>query len=467
MILISGTQLTNVQLPFSEIMNYTIEPNEQFLKIKLRTIAKNPVCLGVYLHKDLKGKFDIEPEVEEKLHFFTSDTQLCKLLETGGAVGNEEAPEEEEKEEEQPTAIAFGDNTEEVETQPEAFTTPKVEEKVSTDTTFTLIDTIDIESDPTDIVFEIPIEVEDTNVYKQRLESKDRIIEQKDSQLQEMKKSLDELYKLQDIQLAEIKSVYEQRIDEANLALADAKKKIENLAVPEELHGYFKAASYAQNHKASLREGYSQEDIKRMGKISSSIHIYASGGGESLHTFMKSVNDLIENRANVLIVDFSNDQYLISKHRIKTRDTSILLRDDFIAVKDLVKSVNGVPIIPTGFFNDIALLTFDWIDVIKRLNQIAQGRPILFIFNSINSFAVRYTVSKLGTLGEASIFAKSNPLVLTSLFADIAFIPENRFKVVALDYIDIVNPILKHMSNTKKVVAFKEGVEWEKIGLKV
>ena len=467
MILIHGTDIAKEQLPFEEIMNYTVEPNEQFFKIKLKTIATSPVCLGVYIHKDAKDKFDIPTEVEEKLHFFVSDEELTILLENGGKIDPIPLPEEEKPEE--PETIAFGDNSETTEVvQPEAFVTappekPSVNEDKTHSIGFTLIDTVDVDEDPTEIVFEIPNASEDMDSFKQQIVNKDRIIAQKDAQLLDVTKTLNDLHKLQDIQLKEIKTIYDSRLDEANEALAEAKRKLEDMAIPEDLHGFLKYAIYAQNFKASLQEGYTKADLSRLGKLTSQIHIFAAASGDSYYTYMKALNALLEKKPNVLVVDFSNDQYLISKHKVRTRDSSMQLRDKTIKIESLVKDMGGVSVIPTAVYNDISLLTLDWIDIIKRLNAYANGRPIIFLFNSINSFSVRYTVSKLGTIGEASIFANSNPIILSALLGDMAFIPSNRYKVVALNYIDIVRRFLDHMSQTHKVVAFKDGVEWKKI----
>lgn len=463
LILISGTNLTTDKLPFAEVVNYAIEPNEKFLKIKLKTVAINPVCLGVYLHKDLEGKFTISPEVEAKLHYFTSDEQLSTLLENGGKEEPEPEPEPEEQE-----SIDFGDNTH---IEPEAFqdlpntqiNVQPQEETTSSTGGFTLIKTVDIQEDPQDFLLEIPNISEDTDSYKQQLENKERIIAQKDAQLLEVKKSLDDLYKLQDIQLAEIKEVYTKQIDEANTALAEAKKKLEEVAIPEDLHGFLKYSSYAQNYKAFLQEGYTKEDLQKLGKLTSKIHIFAMGSGDSTYTFLREFCAFIEKQPNVLIVDFLNDQYINSRFRIATKDSSMHLKDNTINIQDLVKDLNGTQVIPTTYYNDIALLTLDWVDIIKRLNAYAKGRPIIFLFNSINSFATRYSVSKLSTLGDTSIFAKCNPIILSALFGDMAFIPANRFKVVALEYIDVVHGILERMANKHKIIAYEKGIKWKEL----
>lgn len=471
MILIHGTSLDVQNLPFSDIMNYYIEQNEQFFKIKLKTIATNPVCLGVYLHKDLKDKFEVTPEVKEKLHFFHSDDHLKQLLENGGKEQQVDKQESSSQEEinggTESESISFGGNSSSVVAKPEAFTTPTPVAEVRKTGSFRLIETEDVDTDPTDIILQIPNALEDKDYLKQQLENKDRIIAQKDAQIREIQKSLEDLYRLQDIQLNEIKSVYDKQISEANKALEEARKKLEQASIPEDLQEFLQFASYAKNYKASLREGYTQEDIRRLGRLKSKIHVFAMASGDSIYTFMKYFSELIDKNPNLLIVDFSNDQYLNTKYKIRANHSSIHLRDKGVDIKSLVKTLNGVQIIPTTFFNDIALLSFDWIDVIKRLNEYADGRPIIFLFNSINSFSVRYTFSKLATIGNAVIFVKCNPVILSSLFADMVFIPHDRFSVVALNYIDIVKKLLEHMATKNHIIAFNDDIKWDKIALKV
>lgn len=472
MILISGTNLKVEDLPLSDIMNYAVETQEQFVKIKLKTIATSSVCLGVYLHKDLKGKYEITEAVAKKLIYFNTDDHLKTLLVNGGK--EEPEPEvEQEPIEEESSVVDFGVSEQAKTSKHEAevleLTPEPVAEVVERKTTggFVLIETVDVESDPTDIVFSIPTIAEDTDSIKEKLVSKDRIIAQKDAQLAEMLKSLDDLYKLQDIQLVEIKDVYDKRIDEANTALSMANQKLKEAAIPEDLNGFLKFASYAQNPRASLREGYTREEIQSLGKLTSKIHVFAMAAGDSNISFMKSLNDLIERKPNALIVDFSNDQSIISRQRIKPMLNSIHLKDPEIDVATVVHDLKGTMLIPTGVYNDIALLTMDWLNIIKRLDRIAKGRPIIFIFNSINSFAVRYTFSKLSTIGEGSVFVKCNPVILMSAFSDMSFIPENRFRVVALNHFDGVNTILERISKTHKTVAFKDGIDWKKIGVNV
>lgn len=464
MIIISGTNLSVEDLPLNEIMNYTIETTPQFLKIKLKTVATNPICLGVYLHESLQGQYELTQEVEDKLHYFSSDEQLFQLLENGGKI--EEEPEVVEVAEQQPEEISYGSPQpaeQEVEqtTEPEPVELPTVEIGV---TGLQIIETVDVEEiDPSEILLEIP-DLEDKNAENQRVESLEKNLAQKDLQIAEHRKALEDIYKLQDIQLAEVKEVYEQQMSEMSKALEMANKKLESLAIPDEYLSIIKYASYMNNPRASLREGFSQQDLQSIGRLKSKMYIFAMGAGDSYYTFMKSFYSYLESNPNALVVDFTNDPFLSSKLRLQTKDTSIQLANPEVPLENLVKQYKSMGLIPSSFYNDISLLNFDWVGIIKRLQAYANGRPIIFLFNSISSFSVRYTVSKLATIGELSVFVKCNPVIINSLNVDLIFIPENRLKIVAMDYIDLVDSMLKRMSEKYKVQAFRTStINWSKL----
>lgn len=460
MIIISGTELNVEDLPLHDIMDYTLETNPTFLKIKLRTVATSQVCLGVYFHESLEGQYDVTEEVANKLHYFSSDEQLLQLLENGGKVEEEPVQEEEV----QPEDISFGDSqpvqqVNEQLAEPEPVDIPSVEIGV---TGLQIIETVDVEDiDPTDILLEIP-DIEDKSLEKQKMEALEKNLAQKDLQLAEHRKALEDICKLQDIQLAEVKEVYEKRMSEMTDALDIANKRIESIAIPEEYHSIIKYASYMNNPRASLREGFSQQDLQSLGKMKSKMYIFAMGAGDSYYTFMKSFYAFLESNPSALVIDFTNDPFLSSKLRLQTKDTSMQLANPEVPLESLVKQYKNVSLIPSAFYNDISLLNFDWINIIKRIQGYADGRPIIFLFNSISSFSVRYTVSKLATVGELSVFVKCNPVIINSLNVDLIFIPEQRLKIVAMDYIDLVGSMLQKMGNKYKVQAHKT-INWSKV----
>jgi hypothetical protein len=141
-------------------------------------------------------------------------------------------------------------------------------------------------------------------------------------------------------------------------------------------------------------------------------------------------------------------------------ESSMDLKNLDIPVESLVQKIGDVLFIPTAYYNDIALLSLDWLSILSRLSVLAQNRRVIFLFNSLNSFSVRYTVSKLGTVGKLFIFAQSNPVVLVSLLSDINFIPEGRFRIVLMKYIKTAESIAKHISSKHSVSAFSGAIDW-------
>lgn len=531
MILIGGTSIDIDTLPFCEVMEYTVEPKVPILTIKLKTVAKSDTCLGVYLSSDLQDLW-LSDDVKEKTTYFSSDEELLSLLEAG-ETNDEEEPEDEEVQEDEVV-----------------FSTP--EKDFQLEDVYTEHEEAD--TDVADILLSIPNISEDTTSLNQQLLNKQRIIEQKDAQVAELKESMNEIYKVQESQLLEMKesyenqlkelqldieekgtlvtkleddirntsssqesllftmkedfdkefirlqklveqkdellkemnssmeglnnlkevklaeaqSEYERKLNEANEKIVKLESEVNKSGVPTELVWFLKYATYCKNYKSILREGLTDEELAYIGKPTSDIFICASGAGDSLHSMLRNVKSLMDTSKDIVVIDFSNDYFMNTHYRIKTKDVSLLLNDN-VPVEALVRKVGeegNVEIIPTPFYNDIALLSLDWVKILKKVLSYAKGKTIIFLFNNINSFSVRYTVSKLSTIGQLFIFAKSNPIILSTLFGDIAFIPENRFKVVATDYIDVVKGVLEQISQKHEVTAFKEKVNWSKLGVK-
>lgn len=454
MILIGGTKLELKDLPFSDLLEYQIENNPSVLGIKLKTIARSSSCLKVYL-KDGLVDIPLADEVAQKVSYFNSDDELLALLSTGGTESKEERSEENEGPEEDNMKVFSSSDDSESDNEivkPSLSSNSDIEE---------------VSDDLVEGVITIPNASVDIDSVRWQVELKQRIIEQKEGEIQDLKRILDDLYKLQEIELMQMKEEYEKRITHAEEMILSLKKKLEeSVQLSDEHRNFLKFLVYGNNYKAILREGFTEEEKKYLGKLQSLFYIFACGSGDSLYELIKNVIPLVENK-QVLLVDFTNDMFLNSKFAISSQHSSLLLNRDDVEVKDLVKEVKGVKCILTTYFNDIAFLTFDWAKIIKKLDQFMLGRPVILIFNNINNFSVRYAVSKLSTIGNLYVFAECNPLVLNTLSVDLAFLPEKRFKVVGLQYIDAVGVFLDRLANERKyaVYAFKQGVDWGKLGV--
>lgn len=466
MILIGGTELSSGELPFGDLMEYVVENNPMVLNIKLKTIAKSSVCLGVYLHTDLSS-VEIPEDVREKVHYFSSDDELISKLEVGGT------PSQEGVETSDPSSL---DNVESVDDNVDGkvFSAPvltDVADPVEPGTYDVLspeaLEEADL--DLADSILTIPEVKQDINSLSWQLEMKDRVIQQKDGIISDLRKQIDDLYRVQEIQLLEMRSEYEKRIELANSTIARLEDELKRVSVPEEYKDFLRYAPYTKSLKAALREGFSEEEREQLGKLRSKFYIFASGAGDSLHLMLRHIKSLVDEGKRILLVDFSNDYFLGSRLNLKSADSSLQLNLVEFEVKSLVRSINGVDIIPTTFYNDIGLLTFDWVSIIKKLDLYASGRPVFLLFNNINSFSVRFTVSKLATLGQLFIFASCNPSVLTTLSGDAAFIPNNRLVIVALEYFnnEKIDTLLHYLSKKYPVIAFGKEISWKKLEINI
>lgn len=457
MILISGTELRAENLPFSDMMDYTVENNPTVLGIKLKTVAKSSNCFRVYLHDSLRG-IEISKDVLAKTDFFGDDTQLLSLLRGVDDIEVKDTLQEEAQEEAQEEDMTvFSEDT-----QPTI-----VEESVET-----VLQEASLEVEEVDInidadVFIVPDLGNDTDKLKLQLDSKQKIIEQRNARIRELLAEREESFSLQEAQLLEMRNLYEERIKEANTVIDGLKSELSKAKIPQEMEGFLKFGVYSQNPKAMVKEGLSQDELNEIGPKTSDMYILAAGTGASIYSMLKHVGELMDTKQDILFVDMTGDNFMLSKYRLQQSEKSFLaLNNKVFTPSQAVLDLNGIKLIPSSLFNDIALLSLDWGRVIKNLQVCANGKPIVLLFNNVNSFSVKYTVSKLATWGELYVFMKCTPITLnTTTQADLRFIPKDRVKLIALDYTDNFKDMLAAIAKTYPLTAFQNTVDWGRLGI--
>lgn len=453
MILIGGTNLEPKDLPFNDVIRYNTENSSITLGVKLKAIAVTNICIKVYLHSDKKN-FELSPEVKAKTEYFDSDEDLIAKLKAGGLPVPEEEP-----------VVA---PVVEAPVMSEPIKPKQQKSKPVKQVSIFQGGSLEIEDVDMPIpssLMQIPNFSEDTDSLKLQLKTQQNMLDHKDTLLNEIQSELSEVYRIQDIQMHEIKNEYEDREGQYKRSFETLKQQVASLTLPPEEKDFLKFVAYSKNARASLKEEFKKTELTRLNKLTSPMHILASGGGDSLIRMLGQLRNIIDNGSNAVIVDFSNDFSLCAKYNIDTTDSSLNLNEQGVGVAKIAHKVNNVSIIPTSFFNDIAFLTMDWMGIINRVMAFASGRPIIFVFGSISSFAVRYTVSKLSTLASLNLFVKCNPLILNSFFGDVAFIPRNRFKIIAVDYIEVVLGLLQQFQDRYSIKAYVSDVKWHELGI--
>lgn len=495
MILISGTSLAKEDLPNYDIMDYLIENNTQKMGIKLRTSAKSPSCFQIYIAEELQAEYTITDELAEKLVYFKSDEELVKLLDGGtteeeDCFSTEAEPEIVVPEFEKPKPMVFLEKKEEVKEEPtvsesnesensetviegQAGVLPEVKVpsvNLDKDKNQSVVPEIDLEMANTELpdsFLMIPNINDDVDSLKMLLQNKDGIIAQKDGIIKDLKNKIDEAYKLQEMQLEEVENLYKQKMAECQNLISELEQRGTGVNLDEETSKFLKFINYARSNKAIVKEGFSQEEVMSLGVLRSKYTIFSYASGDSSYSMFKQIKKYIDHGRDCIVLDFSNDNFLASVYKMNSRvkNTMGLLKDD-VSPLTLLSEVSNTKFIPTTSFNDIALLNVDWGKTLRKIDDLAGGKDVIMIFGAINNFNVRYTVSKLATIGKLFIFAKCSPVVLSSLYSDVQFLPKNRVRIVALEYIEIVKTILSELSKYFEIFAFSGDVEWNKLELK-
>ena len=313
----------------------------------------------------------------------------------------------------------------------------------------------------------IPNINDDVDSLKMLLQNKDGIIAQKDGIIKDLKNKIDEAYKLQEMQLEEVENLYKQKMAECQNLINELEQRGSGVNLDEETSKFLKFINYARSNKAIVKEGFTQEEVMNLGVLRSKYTIFSYASGDSSYSMFKQIKKYIDHGRDCIVLDFSNDNFLASVYKMNSRvkNTMGLLRED-VSPLTLLSEVSNTKFIPTTSFNDIALLNVDWGKTLRKIDDLAAGKDVILIFGAINNFNVRYTVSKLATIGKLFIFAKCSPVVLSSLYSDVQFLPKNRVRIVALEYIDMVKTILSELSKYFEIFAFSGDVEWNKLELK-
>lgn len=503
MILISGTTLVKEDLPNFDMMDYQIENDTHKMGIKLKTSAKSPSCFQIYISEDFRTEYTITDELAEKLIYFKSDDELVKLLD-GGSVEDEDCFSKDAEPEivvpvfDKPKPVVFLDKKETEENTEEINISSNVDEDTLEDSnteivlegqegilpevkvpsvsvdkgkkTQSVIPEIDLEMANTELpdsFLMIPNINDDVDSLKMLLQNKDGIIAQKDGIIKDLKNKIDEAYKLQEMQLEEVENLYKQKMAECQNLINELEQRGSGVNLDEETSKFLKFINYARSNKAIVKEGFTQEEVMSLGVLRSRYTIFSYASGDSSYSMFKQIKKYIDSGRDCIVLDFSNDNFLASVYKMNSRvkNTMGLLKDD-VSPLTLLSEVSNTKFIPTTSFNDIALLNVDWGKTLRKIDDLAAGKDVILLFGAINNFNVRYTVSKLATIGKLFIFAKCSPVVLSSLYSDVQFLPKNRVRIVALEYIEMVKTILSELSKYFEIFAFSGDVEWNKLELK-
>ncbi len=463
MIIIMGTGLDKAKLPFSDVINYSVETNVQHFQIKLQSSAKAGRFDSIFIASHIEG-VTVPEELKPITSYFETDEELLLLL------SNDPKPKV--------NTTAEASAIEEVQTESKVVSginevpqAPEPEKSVTDDVRNTAEDVVD--PSLLDMVKFTPA----IEVGMSKLDLRDRMINQKNAVIEEMRLNEDRIYQQHEKVMLELAEKYTDQVDLANSQIEKLQEIVKSLTLTKEQKLYMQNFALAENTLALHRAGITvpqSEAINAKNKAGTKPYIYAAGPGVGLYSMLREVKSYVEEQAKtpVHVYDFTGDPFLAGRLGLK-RDLTALDVAKGKSPKEVGqkrKSTLGHEITwyPTIMFHDLALLAVDWANFLERAMEAANGAEVIILFNSVTSSSVRQVASRLSVYGKLFIFATCDGDSLYSLPSVVGFIPNNRFAIILVDFIEDLRSAVEDMigEGSKRsftLYAFTSGVVWDTI----
>jgi flagellar biosynthesis/type III secretory pathway chaperone len=507
MICISGTSLGKEAFEgfrALEGIDVRIENDESKRDVFLKTVARSAKCLHVYLkNPDSYGLADV---VRAKTSFFNTDEELLQLV-AGGEITTPEIDDsvtideltQEEDNVEYFTPTENDTSEDKVEADKESFVENVASDVVSVTPDGELIidvgskdinalhtrleakeveiqDIIEISDEAFNM---LSIDLEDENIDSRdiKIERLTKIVEQKDSIIQDLKDTMNQTFEIQERELLAVVEENKETITRLTNSAKELQDKylkvveqhnayVDSQALFVPISPYSRLDLYSGHPKAVFVEKYTDEEKASITVDISNIYAFMCGGGDSYSEMLKQVKTMVKKNVPCLIVDLSSDYYLNKSFDLVFERPSIDLKRKDIPISDLVvkpRDYDFMEVIPSSIFHSAALIDVDWINVLQRLASYAGKKPVILLFDSIKNFPVGYTLNKLSQLVNTYVFVVSNPVVLRSAQGNSAFCTSHNITFIVMNYIEVIKPMLDLLSRTRHIFAYAKDVNFANI----
>ena len=505
MIIIIGSSISEDKLPtFSE---FKIIESAAEAKMTLR-LTNNPTAVFVHesLAKDLNTPL-VSKAIRDNFIYFSNDNELLKKIsgisdEDGATETKAEEPKVETKVEpkanvgvnetpkkpEKPTVIvppapvemgskgetrgsSVVDPKKETETAPVApiipvatpvATTekksatsgviiPETKSVVSTSTDDGITEIDETDDDVFSNTFKIPMSINGSyDAMAAKLKAKEEQLSQFQQMFTSKCEEYDTMIREQDESTAQIIKTYENKLKEASTAF----NKLKN--------DYSKAMSttgkyhvYAEKTKGVLKEGFASAEKEAIQSLGLDLCIMCTAGDVTDMHFMMQQN--IETfKEDYVFIDFTGTHFFDTMYQTNLsgalRLFSFVSQDELTSLKNSFYHKEKADIIAEYNFHDITFLDSDWVTFFKNLKIMFPDRKIILLFNSISSFSVLYTLSKLATIFKAYVHLRCSYFSIQNTYTRLRLVPVSRgIKLVATYYFDDVKDIITEVGKKYEI----------------
>lgn len=485
MIIIGGLDVSPEDLPNSDFLDYEVAVEPAYLEIKLKTKLRSPNCEGACIVREW-DHIEIPSGLEGKVVYFDTEAELISLLKSGDVFQSTDEPVDlplDPKEEaaltsEREIIPAEPETPKPKATQPEPQPDPLP--AVTLEGTNIQLPKISLEvvesPEDTEEFLEFP-ELKTLNIedFSESLNTKDKIIEAKNRQIEELQRTLNEVYTSQEALLIELHQTHNNSLVEANRVINTMKEQISSINIPQDVAEFARFSPYAQTPLAYSKAEFTPEELSELETMRSSVHVLSCSPGSATFRYLSEVLELVKTGGSAVIVDLTGDPYLCVSVMKKTGLKGYshhISRDEDKPLNEVFYNVQKSYLSFSRSFNDLTFLMTDWVKFLKHVDSVAMGLPIIVLFNSMNSFPVRYTVSKLATITKtkkAHIFTINRPFELISVRSDVSLLPADRVHLVSLDYLQRkeTDILIEQFEKSYQANLFPQKVAWGKLGISV
>lgn len=248
-----------------------------------------------------------------------------------------------------------------------------------------------------------------TDSLKLQLHGKDEQIKQYQLCLSQQTDKLAERDSVHRKQLLTLQEQYTTSIKEANKRLRDA----DNC-----LKAYKDKNIYLYSLYMDKPRGVLQATLN-IPTVAGITPIVASTMGAYLD-ILDGVKSACDAGESFVLFDFSRDLSLVNLLRLKHKSRGVLDLQDGKITSIRYKNAD---IVAPMLYHDMIMMTWNWADIVKKAEQYAKGRSVIFLFKDLSLFSVKYVIANLMQALPMHICIECNPLILTSVINELKFLP--------------------------------------------
>ena len=329
--------------------------------------------------------------------------------------------------------------------------TPETKSVVSTSIDDGITEIDETDDDVFSNTFKIPMSINGSyDAMAAKLKAKEEQLSQFQQMFTSKCEEYDTMIREQDESTAQIIKTYENKLKEASTAF----NKLKN--------DYSKAMSttgkyhvYAEKTKGVLKEGFASAEKEAIQSLGLDLCIMCTAGDVTDMHFMMQQN--IETfKEDYVFIDFTGTHFFDTMYQTNLsgalRLFSSVSQDELTSLKNSFYHKEKADIIAEYNFHDITFLDSDWVTFFKNLKIMFPDRKIILLFNSISSFSVLYTLSKLATIFKAYVHLRCSYFSIQNTYTRLRLVPVSRgIKLVATYYFDDVKDIITEVGKKYEI----------------